>query len=706
MDRSPLMMILKMTAATVLYIAATALAFRFWRKRKHTMGLKLAVGLFFGLCSVASNHLGIDYGTMNLNVRDIGPLSAGLFFHPVSGILAGLIGGVERWVIGEYLNIGAFTRVACGVSTGLAGFLAAGLYRWIYGGERPTVVHAFMVGAVMEVFHMYAVLLTNRSDISMAYYIISVCAIPMIIFTAVGMAGCSLAVLWMTPDRRKTRIFEPLEKTPLFVHFQRRLLVVIVALFAFSTYIGYSIQVQVALESAYASMEAAMEAVHYEYTKQGYSMEEVRAWLRNRQDYSASYMCVIGDKENKKAIWEVDGNTILLPLTDKDLAAFEEHEGERPFRHVFSFMYESETFNLCREFTDRYEIIILGITATLLSGSEVQLYDTIFSNILIFSILYMLVSIMMNNAVVKNLKRVNQSLNRITDGELEETVSVRSSLELSELSDDINKTVTALRGYIDEAKKRMEKDLKLASDIQEAMLPRDFVFNRDDFEVYALMDPAKEVGGDFYDFFFIDNDLLALVIADVSGKSVPAAMFMMRAKTAIKNFARSGNSPAELLFKVNNTLCEGNDAEMFVTVWLGIIDLKTGEMHCSNAGHEYPVIMRAGGDYELLKDRHGLALAAMEDARMQEYNLKLNPGDRLFVYTDGVPEAINEAEEAYGTENLTVKLNTMKSASEEETLRAVLQDVQAFAGRAEQFDDITMIGFSYRGENGGPSGML
>ena len=209
------------------------------------------------------------------------------------------------------------------------------------------------------------------------------------------------------------------------------------------------------------------------------------------------------------------------------------------------------------------------------------------------------------------------------------------------------------------------------------------------------MIPAKQVGGDFYDFFYCGPDTLCLVVADVSGKGVPASLFMMRAKTTIKNYAQSGNKPAELLSNVNRTLCEGNDAEMFVTVWLGILDLKTGLLQCSNAGHEYPVLMRAGGDYELLKDKHGGVLAALEQMRMKEYEIQLNPGDKLFIYSDGVPEAINEKEEAYGTARLVERLNYLKDGSQKRILEGTLQDIRNFAGEAEQFDDITMLGITY-----------
>ena len=174
-------MIPKMFAAVAVYVAVSALLWLLWRKKTHTVWLKIFVGLVYGGACVLSNHLGIDYGTMNLNVRDIGPLAAGLFFDPVSGILAGVIGGVERYIAGELWQIGYFTRVACAVSTCLAGLLAAALSRWIYRGERPSVVHSFLLGAVMEVFHMYAVLVTNREDITTAYYVVRTISLPMVL---------------------------------------------------------------------------------------------------------------------------------------------------------------------------------------------------------------------------------------------------------------------------------------------------------------------------------------------------------------------------------------------------------------------------------------------------------------------------------------------------------------------------------------------
>ena len=211
------------------------------------------------------------------------------------------------------------------------------------------------------------------------------------------------------------------------------------------------------------------------------------------------------------------------------------------------------------------------------------------------------------------------------------------------------------------------------------------------------MDPAKNVGGDFYDFYFVASNLLALVIADVSGKGIPASLFMMRSKTILYGMADTGAPLTEVFEEANNQLCTGNDADMFVTVWMGIIDLSSGKIRCVNAGHEYPILRTEGGDYRIFKEKHGLPLAAMEGVRYREYEIDLSPGDCLFVYTDGVPESVDENDEQYGSERLLTVLNSRKDGSMEELLHAVRADLDQHAGEADQFDDITMLGFRYNG---------
>ena len=243
-----------------------------------------------------------------------------------------------------------------------------------------------------------------------------------------------------------------------------------------------------------------------------------------------------------------------------------------------------------------------------------------------------------------------------------------------------------------------ENALNTAAEIQKNMLPDDFP-ERSDFELSASMDPAREVGGDFYDFFLIDDEHLCLLIADVSGKGIPASLFMMSSMIVLQNYALAGLSPSEILREANDRICANNKEEMFVTVWLGILDLRTGVLAAANAGHEYPVIHRKGQPCELLKDRHGFVLGGMAGMKYTEYDLRLEPGDEVFLYTDGVPEATNKANKLYGTERLLNALNHKGDASPQELLETVRADVDKFVGAAMQFDDLTMLCLRYLGHS-------
>ena len=302
------------------------------------------------------------------------------------------------------------------------------------------------------------------------------------------------------------------------------------------------------------------------------------------------------------------------------------------------------------------------------------------------------------------LKKLTADVQEISGGHLERRTEVDTDDEIGRLAASFNHMTDSLQQYIADLKEvtakeeRIVGELAAATNIQASMLPRNFEdFSRREFNLFATMDPAKEVGGDFYDFFLVDDDHIALVMADVSGKGVPAALFMVIAKTLIKNRAQLGESPAEILKHVNEQLCEGNEAELFVTVWLAVIEISTGKGIAANAGHEHPVIRRANGNYELVVYRHSPAVATMEGIRFREHPFELHPGDRLFVYTDGVPEATDANNTLFGTDRMLTALNRDADAEPEELLHKVREEIDAFVGDAPQFDDITMLGFSYKG---------
>ena len=246
---------------------------------------------------------------------------------------------------------------------------------------------------------------------------------------------------------------------------------------------------------------------------------------------------------------------------------------------------------------------------------------------------------------------------------------------------------------------RIESELSLATSIQADMLPNIYPAfpERTEFDIYATMNPAKEVGGDFYDFFLVDDDHLCMVMADVSGKGVPAALFMMASKIILANNAMMGKTPAQILSDTNTAICSNNREEMFVTVWLGILEISTGKLTAANAGHEYPAIKHADGTFEIFKDKHGFVIGGMSGLKYKDYELTLEPGSKIFLYTDGVPEATDAEGKMFGTDLMLAALNKNSADTPEQILKNVHSAVDDFVKDAEQFDDLTMLCAEYKG---------
>lgn len=303
------------------------------------------------------------------------------------------------------------------------------------------------------------------------------------------------------------------------------------------------------------------------------------------------------------------------------------------------------------------------------------------------------------------LTALGQDVQTISSGNLDYRAEIRSNDEIGDLAGSFNNMAASLKQHIENLtavtaeKERIGAELDVATHIQKSMLPCIFPAfpERKEFDVYATMNPAKEVGGDFYDFFMVDDTHLAVVMADVSGKGVPAALFMVIGKTLIKDHTQPGKSLGEVFTDVNNMLCDSNSEGLFITAFEGVLDLVTGEFRYVNAGHEPPYLCKQGEGFEAYKIRAGFVLAGMEDLRYREGSLQLSPGDRIFLYTDGVTEATDGANQLYGSERLHRVLNANLDADPETLLPAVKADVDQFVGDAPQFDDITMLCLAYRG---------
>ena len=317
-----------------------------------------------------------------------------------------------------------------------------------------------------------------------------------------------------------------------------------------------------------------------------------------------------------------------------------------------------------------------------------------------------LASHLLRKTVVDPIRKISDEAKRFaaenTKGE--ELGDVSKFEEIYNLSRSIDKMETDMVSYVDNLtavtaeKERIGTELSFARRIQHSSLPTTFPAfpDRTDFDIYASMTPAREVGGDFYNFRLLDDDHLVMWIGDVSDKGVPAALFMMSANIVINNRASMGGTPAEIMGFVNDNICEHNGANLFVTIWLGIMELSTGRLTFVNAGHEEPAVYHKGGSFELYKTRHNIAVGVMPGIEYRDYEIRMGRGDKLFIYTDGVPEATDKNDSLYTTDRMLDALNQYREGTPQEILEGIHQSVKEFVGDRAQFDDLTMLGFELK----------
>ncbi len=315
-------------------------------------------------------------------------------------------------------------------------------------------------------------------------------------------------------------------------------------------------------------------------------------------------------------------------------------------------------------------------------------------------VICLLVLWLINRTVIRPLKKLSLVAMEYTDEkenrESFESIQMSRSDEIGSLSDAMKKMEKDIRNYINDItsmtaeKERINAELSIAAKMQADMLPKGFKIS-DKLSLYATMTPAREMGGDFYDFFKIDDDHVGIVMADVSGKGVSAAMFMVITRTLLKIRTTAPGTPSEMLHDINNTLIKDNPSGLFVTLWFGILTLSSGVLISSNAGHEYPAIKRAGGEYSVQKIENMPPLAADEDIQYVDETIELKPGDGIFLYTDGVPDAKRSDGTRFGLDNMLTVLQEEKDSSPEELVVRMKKEIDTFTDNADPFDDITMM---------------
>ncbi|MBO4264761.1 MAG: SpoIIE family protein phosphatase [Clostridia bacterium] len=804
---------LRLAAATLLPVFATAIFYILEKKtafgRINYWVRQIIVGVFFGGIAVLGTEYGVPTsGGAVVNSRDASVLAAGLMFGAPAGIIAGIIGGVERW-FAVYWGVGSFTRLACSVSTIIAGLYSAFLRKAMFENKKPGWLLSLAIGAVMETLHLTMVFITNMATPLEAMEVVRACTAPMIAINSLSVMLSAMILSLLGQDRKRgQRNYERISQT-----IQKWLLVSVLLAFAATSYFVFSFQTRLAATQCEESLDLAIAEIKADIRDASdqnllTTARNVRADIATESldeallKYSITEISIIERKDDEES---GTSTGIIVESTNPSYIGFDMNSGEqaREFlclleatgpdfytqgygpitsdeavsrkyagikfhggfiqlgydaealqadlsktvkditknRHVgqsgvvliydsaltlvsapenydqnsidrtefealapkedsvFSAKVKNEDCYVKYSLSEGYYIVSAMPKTEALRMRNIALYVNTFMEILVFAILFALIYQLIKTVVVNRIKSVNSSLAKIAGGDLNEVVNVRSNEEFASLSDDINSTVDTLKRYIAEASARVDKELELAKNIQSSALPSTFPAfpKRSDFDIFAAMYPAKEVGGDFYDFYMTNDDKLHFLIADVSGKGIGAAMFMMRAKTELKSLTEAGMPIEEVFTAGNHALCEGNDAGMFVTAWQGGIDLENGLVRFSNAGHNPPLIKHRDGAFEYLRSRTGLVLAGMDGLNYKSQELRLEPGDTVFLYTDGVTEATNANNELFGEDRLLTALNSKKFGSSKEICDFIKKSVDEFVGDAPQFDDITMLAFDYSG---------
>ena len=658
----------------------------FYLLEKHTPFKKLGcwykqiiIGIVFGgIAAFASLH-GVEAMGAMINVCDAAPLTAGLVFGAPAGIIAGLIGGGYRW----FWSVSAYTQIACSASIVLAGFIAAAFRKWLFDDKKATWGYGVFLAVICEVVHMVLISLTNMGDASNAFELVKLGTIPMIAGNAIAVGVAIIIISLLAHDRRRRgHGRERIAQT-----FQRWLLVCITIAFAITSLFTYDLQNQITRIENTSILTIAINDVAE--TIDDYSLDVATA---NRH-IGQSGQVIVCD-ENQIVIYEKEEYRKPLSEFGIDVDLSKLTEGE-----LYTTTFNDTDYLMSFKKAGSYYIIGYIPTSEAMFMRDASLYTSVFMQVLIFGTLFIFIYFLIKRVIINNMKKVNGTLNMITEGNLDVMVDVRSNEEFSSLSDDINHTVETLKRYIAETAARIDRELEYAKKIQNSALPTD-IPSTEFYGVDATMFTAKEVGGDFYDFYQLSDHKVALLMADVSGKGIPAAMFMMQAKTTIKDLAERGLEINDVFTAANEKLCEGNETGMFVTAWMGVFDTATGILEYANAGHNPPMIMRANEPaegFKMLKAPAGFVLAGMEGIKYKKNTLKLEAGDKLFLYTDGVTEATNIRNELYGEDRLMNFLTKNEAMDAGEILPRLKDDIDTFCEGAPQFDDITMMAFEYHG---------
>ena len=577
-----------------------------------------------------------------------------------------------------------------------AGIFAAILKVTVFKKNRPLVIHAFVIVLVTEVVHMCLVPLTHLNDIENATMVIYNTFLYLVFANIVVVLFVFMATSFMNYKFKGVTFKEMLFNrdiffdSDLFQSFRFWLLVILFVAFAFVFL----------LIAGSHEMNSAIT------TQQKFSVE-LDSLQRSILTDSARYNKSVAEMGSEYcADWSSDEN-VTYELADKNNNVISQHANavnfaattqDRPEDLLYRIKIDNDSYYIMYTYVDDYKLCLAVTEKYQLYIPHLITIASTFIMVFIFGLLMFAVFKLLRKMMDENFGKLNKSLDKLASGEFDEKVDENMVTQFSELSHKINTTVGTLKDEIEKEATKYNSEFEMAHEIQVSSLPSVFPAFPDhpEIDVYAKYRSAREVGGDFYDYFYVGKNKICFVIADVSGKGIPAAMYMMRAKSAIMMFARNTQDPAKTLTETNNYLCDNNIADMFVTAWVGILDTETGHLDYASAGHNPPsVISSKEGTSHQLESTTSLVLGGLPNVEYKNNNGDFSDGQILVLYTDGVTEANDPKGNLYGEARLLTLLKDLSKDSLQDICEKVIADVDIFANGTEQFDDITVLALKY-----------
>lgn len=665
----------------------------------------LIVGLLIGINVV---YVKIDFNELISFIYSALIIPTGILFGPWAGILAGVLGAIFRFFLaGQILNIAYDGAWIDSVFILVSSIVAAIVCQSGNKQKKPSILMSVIIILVLSVAHFFTYLIIQITNLWKLYrYMVGIftASLPLNVLFVFILLVIYTIIYNM---QKKMTIGQVLRQKKIFFgsnilsNFKALslvfiLLILIFKIVDFGVFVNEFARMDCAKKFE-ANITDLINVASRDAAQYGTSIEELLPEYANDVSNETTGVFYVVDNSTKRILNKTYGFADSAQEIAK--TSFDKKENT-----CYGFQASLKNPRYLMFYKNYQNLRVIAVSD--ISYEYAQIYITLLvdtiSEFVFLILLFFFVYLLIRNVVGKNLDKINNSLTRITRGNLGETVNAYEYDEFAELSNHINATVGTLKGYIDIEANRYSEEFELAKQIQTSALPNVFPPFPDnkEIDIFAKYQPAKQVGGDFYDYYFISPEKLVFLVADVSGKGIPAAMFMMRAKTAIRVFASEQQDAAKTLEAVNNHLCENNDAEMFVTCWLGIVDVKTGYMQHSSAGHNLPFLIKPSSENASELDTpRSLVLGGLENIKYKNAEYKFEKNEKLLLFTDGVTEANNPKNKLFGEERLQKTLTKNCKKDPNEICEEVFEDVYLFMNTSEQFDDITLLCFLYRGED-------